>query len=216
MDEATVESFLAVELMEAGVINPRKPDLVEIVEPTTELEKSTWYAIKRNSYSQLCVVSTIESAEAIIKAGPMFVDYDGSIGSEYSYVESAELTIEPVQLYEQSAVARIKPSLAKVKSDRDHNAKESKRYDQECEAMRNAVDGIWEDWRECQGLEVAAQSIEETMVEYVDLCEGDTTKALVFLKKAIGDDAVERAASWLQCVDGYDGPLCDVLIGDDD
>lgn len=200
LTEDDVKSYLAVELMQAGVAKPRGPKIVEAIEPSEQLGKESWYEVVGEGYSAESVglFRTMDQAEKFIELCPLKSDFDYRTGTKYKYaVAHTNLSVRPVELYRQADIVALKPQLEGYKEACDSNDREQSRYNDECEKARKATKLIWEDWHDQTLRESEASHMISVLEEYAQLCDGDDAKAEIFLRKAKGDDVVDSAFEWL-------------------
>lgn len=189
-----VDSMLSVELMERGVTRVDPPVLLPVEVPS--VPRRRLYAIKRNSYSMSDVA--YESAELAAKAveSGLWLSHE-YIGDESIWTVSREtLSIDCIEVADVGDMARVKSENDKAKANKKANDAALKDYKAGLQAVEEACEGVWEDWRECRAKQASYQRIIDTLKEYTAICEGDERKAGVFLAKAFKSPDIAAAREW--------------------
>jgi hypothetical protein len=195
-----VEAFLAVELMEKGVTTVEPPALHEIEEiavETTEYFEVQYKGDYSSHDTTSFVFATTEQAKMFIDAAPLKKDSDWRANDQNFARPCLEMAIMPVELPTHQAVLNNKSALEKLKELKEANKTASEAYHKQCEAVSEAVAGVWEDWRECIDKAVQHQQVQSTLAEYRELCKGDNGMAMGFLLKAYDKEVIRAASVWL-------------------
>lgn len=195
-----VEAFLDVELMEKGVTKVEPPTLHAIEEIT--VETTEYFEVQyKGEYSSPdttgFVFTTTEQAKAFIDTAPLKKDNDWQANNQNFTRPCREMAIVPIQLPTQQAVLNNKAKLSEVKELKDTNETASAAYHKACKAVNEAVNGVWEDWRECTAKAAQHEQVQSTLAEYTELCKGDSSMAMDFLLKAYDGETIETASDWL-------------------
>ena len=203
-----VEAFLAVELMEKGVTKVEPPSLHAIEEIT--IEATEYFEVQyKGEYSSpdptSFVFVTTEQAKAFIDAAPLKKDNDWRANDQNFARPCLEMAIVPIQLPTQQAVLNNKAELSKIKELKTANEAASAAYHKACEAVNEAVNGVWEDWREYCSKAAQHEQVQATLAEYRELCKGDNDMAMEFLSKAYDRKAISAASDWFGLDDGATG-----------
>lgn len=197
MTAETVESLMARELMEAGIVKPEKPVLEEV--PTFETTKTRYYRVKSGDYCHTLsgiAFLTLQDAEAFTKLG--VVSRDSGYGSSVEYVKPfAKLSIEPEEACSQEEFIRVKEIAEKAKAIKAANDKAVAAYNAECKASIEVTDGVWTDWRECRAKAQRIQRIYATYEEYYRMCDSNESVASRFLAKSFSIEQLKEADEWL-------------------
>lgn len=192
-----VEALMVVELMEKGVAKIERPILAEVVTP--ELPTTTFYEVQhKGDYSNTStgyVFATLAQAQAFVDAKPI------EIANEYpAYTKYAKpcngFAVCPVELPSMQAYLDNKLALEKAKAAKESNDKALKEYNDKAEAMHKATNGVWADWRECRQSALDNKRVIDTLAEYTTICDGDRSKAFVFLGKAFQHEQIQAACEW--------------------
>lgn len=191
----TVESLMARELMEAGVVAPEKPVLEEV--PTFEAQKTRVYRIKDGySFMHGFAFKTLADAEAFTKLS--VVGIETNYGSDVTYFKNFDrMAIEADEIVDQADYIRIKEVAEEAKSAKAANEKATAAYNNECRASTEITNGVWSDWRECREKAARMARIQKTHEEYMQLCDGQQEVAGRFLAKAYTVDVLREADKWL-------------------
>lgn len=194
-----VEAFLIVERMEQGIAPLEPPVLVEV--PDVNPPRTTFYGIEYDGrYGRTtfdCVFRTAEEALAFIALKPLAADTDYRIGDEFKFVKPQQVyKIETIQLCEQQDVINLHATLEKRKAALESNRKMTAEYEEACKLATRAVEGVWDDWRECCAKDRGNQRIIDVYQQYVKTCDGDSVIALRFLRKAYQPEAIKAAFAW--------------------
>lgn len=195
-----VEAFLAVELMEKGVTKVEPPSLHaidEIIVETTEYFEVQYKGEYSSPDTTGFVFVTVAQAKAFIDAAPLKKDNDWRANDQNFARPCLEMAIVPIQLPTQQAVLNKKAKLEEIKQLKDANETASAAYHKACEAVTEAVAGVWEDWKECCDKAAQHQQVQATLAEYRELCKGDNGMAIEFLLKAYDQEAISAASDWL-------------------
>ena len=198
---AQVEAFLSVELMEKGVASVEPPVLHEIVEVT--VPESQYFEVTYagdSSYSRDestgFVFETYEQAQSFIDASPFKLDENWSMGGHKYAKHLAGYAIKPVDLANEQDTLNHKVALEKARELKSANESARNQFATDRKAVDDAVGGVWDDWRECTSAAAAHQQAYDTFAEYIQLCDGDSSKALIFLHKALSDEQIADACKW--------------------
>lgn len=200
MTSEQVESFLDVELMEAGVIKPSPLALEEehVIDLGEEVTKyGVEYGGRWSKDEGTYYFDTAEQAQSFIKLNPMISDCDYSIGSEYRYLKPiTEISITTKEFYPAETITREASQLTRNKEVREKNEAAKTEFNKLNKAVKSAVDGIWNDWYECQNLATKHQDIKDTHENYLKLSDENPTVALKFLNKAFSAMEIIEAFEW--------------------
>lgn len=195
MTAETVDSLMARELMEAGVVAPKPPVLEDV--PRFEATKTRVYRVKAGySYLHGFAFRTLEDAEAFTRLS--VVDIESGYPSDLTYFKHFDkLGIEPEDVLDQAEFVRVKETAEKAKSIKTANEKATSDYNAECKASRDITEGVWSDWRECREKAARIARIQRTFDEYLNLCDGQGALASRFLAKAYTAEQLQEADEWL-------------------
>jgi hypothetical protein len=194
-----VKACCLVELMEAGVLQPEPPDLVD--EETVEVERETFFAPKEpGTYGDsfgICFPTADEAAQ-FVALKPMKVESNWRVGSDHKYAKPlAELEIAALRLMTEADYVRLSSDLQRVESAKTANKKARDEFNKATAAVSKATEGLWDDWHECRAHVAAIAKVRADFAEYTKLCEGNETSARVFLLKiherALIDEALGEA-----------------------
>lgn len=198
-----VEAFIAVELMQRGVL--RAGPLVLVDEPPMPEPDGEVFVTRIGAYHHGEVAWRTEVAARI--------SYDGSLGkltSKYygdypnqvavQFVE--ELEEEPghevkrVPVYSASLRAQMAEAIDAAASARSENQRRRTEHKRTLEAQEKALKGMWDDWNECRSQAHEMERIASTLREYVELANGDVEIAAGFLEKTFGAEKIAAARHW--------------------
>jgi len=191
-----VEGLLSAELMSAGVVRVQSPEMLPTDMPV--IPGKTYYAIK-SGYSTVRGVgfrNAEEAAEAVKLMVPLDSDYIG--GSDYCRESdrSDKISIEPIIVHLRSDIANYRSAVEKSAANKTANEAATKKYIEDSKAVEKVLSGVWEDYRTCQRKLSELNKVVSTFDEYVAICDGDESKALVFLAKAFPSPSITEAMTW--------------------
>lgn len=208
-----VESYLAVEMMEKGVKKLEEPVLLTI-EPAPK-PSTRYYEVSfdgtygRPDSSDFCF-ETMEQAQSFINSSPYKIVND--YGTETKHAAACTGgAITPVEKYSPADVARYKSILEKNKSAKSSNEKVMSAYNAAHKAVTQAVEGVWDDYRECCSKRRECEEVKRTWDEYVTLCGGDEKIASTFLRKAYDSERITDAENWFSESFGTCLEVCEAL-----
>lgn len=189
-----VESLMAAELMEAGVVRVEQPEMLPTDMP--EIQASALYTIKCGYSSPTYAFRTAEDASKALSLA-LALDHD-YIGGNYYHKTNPkrEMTIEAVAIYDGADLANFRSSAEKMAANKDANDAALKLYQEACKSVDAVVQGVWADWHNCQATRRRYQKIIDTHTEYSGICDGDESKARVFLAKAFPQPDIDAAFDW--------------------
>jgi len=194
-----VESFIAVELMEKGVIQPKQPGLEDYSE--IDVARETVYGIeyggKYGKNASDLVFADKESAAAFIMLKPMFTDSE-YYGSEHKrWAKPCEdMEVVSRQLYDKDSLTAAQSALKRNGEIKKRNKELTDEYAAGMKAVRDASKGVWEDYYELREQKERHEKVIATHEEYVKLSGGNETIAAGFLAKAYDNESVIEAFKW--------------------
>ena len=195
LTEDQVESLMAAELMEAGVVRVESP--AELCCEMPELTGETWWTIKANySLPGFAYRNADDAAKAMAGATPLNYEYIG--GQHYHIIAGTRKDIEivPVVIYDGASLQAHKSAAEKAAANKKANEAAAQAYLESSRAVDAVVNGVWDDYRKCQATKRRFKKIVDTQAEYTKICDGDERKARVFLAKAFPQPDIDAAFEW--------------------
>lgn len=194
-----VEAMLVVELMEKGVVKVEKPTLEPVEE--IKLGKTGYFEIQRRGeygMTGTCLLFTdAVKAKAFIELQPLWEDSRYEYGHDRKFaMPGRELTIKSVELPTELEVVNMAGIISKNKAAEEANKTKLAEYTKAIKAVDDAVKGVWDDWHTCRAKARDAAKVKDTLIEYLGLCDGNTTAALAFLGKAFDEERIAEAKVW--------------------
>jgi hypothetical protein len=193
-----LEKFIAIELMEAGVVKPKKTKGQPMLE-VPEIKKQTWFEVDGVNV----LFDSPEKAEKFLELQPRISDYNWRIGSSYKYSKEVPRGVSVIQLYDKDDIERIASVLISNKAIEEANQKEQGEYEKAIQRSTEIAKGIEETYSRCLALKAKMTEIVNTFDEYVEMLEGDRKKALEFLQRAYPPEEINGAQEW------FDLKFCD-------
>lgn len=188
-----VESLLALELMEKGVVAPEPPTLLPVEMP--EVPKRTIWKMQSGYQSTSVGYETAEQAAAAID-GAYYIG-SANVGGHYvSTAQKADFEAKAEQIVDQGEYVRLKSQIDAANAAKNQNDKALEEYNADLKCANEAVEGVWDDYRGCQGKSWRFKKIVDTRDEYARLCEGNQRVAATFLAKAYPADEILDAMQW--------------------
>lgn len=198
-----VEAFIDAELMEQGVVRVEAPTMlpVEVVEiPTQKL-----FVLKRDW--QTCTTHGYKTAEAAARAmaDAIAIDSEYVGGNSYSVIDKNRnaLTIEMADVYTHGDLANVRKTVEQIAANKKANDKATQEYKDACTAVERILDGLWENYRECQSTAYRNQRVIDTYNSYVRTANDNAEIAANFLAKAFTAQDIDGAFEWF----GLPSPL---------
>jgi len=197
-----VESFLDVELMEKGVVKIDPPILQDelSVKPQTNEYFEVFYKGQYSDTSSGFVFSTAEQAKAFIDAKPLEVesDYRHSV----PWVQPCtEMSIKPRQLPNESQMLAVKANAKKLAAIQTANNKARAAYDTAVKTVKEAVQGVWDDWQGVREDNAKYRKVLDTLAKYTTLADGNVDIARHFLAKVYTETELSDALDWFKETD---------------
>lgn len=194
-----VTAYEAIELMAAGVLPPEPLKL----DPEPDCREPMTYTVYRLRSDGLfldCAFATFDAAQSFLALNPVKVGHS-YLGGDYcnsvDYTKALEKTeIVAVELTTEDLFRVARADLEKRSAVRSENKKRKEAFDKANEGRRKALEGMWDDWYRCRGLEGKHRRVIETFDGYVKLAEGSRATAARFLLKAFNRQQVTEAAEW--------------------
>lgn len=196
LSEEQVRQFVRVHLMENGVLEAPEVALMSEVAPL--MPKTTVFGVsKPREYSGSETLGVAfkdaETAQEFINLQPMKLSHDYQADSVEYMKGLSGLVIEPTEVLSETAYLEYKAELEKVRSNKEHNQKIRKEVDDATRAIREASEGLWDDWYRCCAHAAKLAQVRDTYNEYLDLAEGNPTAARAFLAKAYDEELCQEA-----------------------
>lgn len=199
LDSEQVEAMLAVEMMEKGVTKVEMPELLPVEFP--EIPKRVVWTIKQNSYSRSDVAyDTADEAAAALK-GALWLRNQYVDGTSLYSIEREPLTVEAFEVSEAADVMAAKSQTDKASANKKANDAALKDYNDACRCAREAVEGVWDDYRDRQRDAAKYKKVIATREEYRSLCDGNEDLANTFLAKAYDNETILKAREWFGEID---------------
>lgn len=193
LTEEDVRDCLKVHLMEEGVLEPAPLDLRP--EVSVEVEKHSRCGVHIGSEygGESIYFASEEDRESFLAM--KLLKRSIAAGDQWVFLP-ADVARNQATAISESDAARLGRELQERASIEKHNTEERKRFEDERRAADECAKKVWDDWYKCSRLGAAFKQMDEILEEYVVLCGGDRDKAMMFLRKAKGDAAVEQALQW--------------------
>jgi len=196
LTQEQIEAMCRVELMEAGVLSPDPPDLVD--EAAVAVETTTYFAPKQSgTYGDNFGIAfeTAEQAAQFCALKPLKIHREWRVGSEHQYAKplTNDLEVSPVELMTEADYNRKSADLQRAHEAKEANSKARREYEKAMEAVSKATEGVWSDWHDCRAVVRELNKIRADFKEYAEMCGGDETKARFFLGKAYCADRITEA-----------------------
>ncbi len=193
-----VEAMLSVELMEKGVVRVEAPKLEEVTD--VQVAGTQYYEVEfgAGSYKEstkFCF-ATMDQARAFVDACPIEIESDYSTDYKNYAKPCRGLGIKIVNLPDEAAFINAKAALVKQAETKKANKVLTDAYQVDLNKVREASNGVWEDWRQCQYDARQYQKVLDTKKEYDELCKGDENLSRKFLAKAFDKETIEAAEKW--------------------
>jgi hypothetical protein len=189
LTEEQVNAYLHVELMERGVLFPKKPVLeMPPPEPRDVPKRQVWSTEKFSTVG----FETQEHLEAFLRLKPLFIDKDWR----------TELSVaRAVAVHEQKLIdvvpdlefGAIKASVQTRKDILDRNTAATTKYNKDMDKVRQETADIWKDHAACRERNRLLDEVRETFEGYVKLTNGDRAMARTFLAKVYAEEQVAAA-----------------------
>lgn len=208
-----VESMLAVELMEKGVVRVEPPVMLPVdfkKPPSTRM-----YRIKHDRcYGESGVAyPTVEDAErAMMNAIAVASEYVAGENAYYIH-PTAELSVTAIDIASRADIAACKSSNEKANENKKTNDAANREYDIAVRAVTDATEGVWSDWHVCCAKQSRYQRIVDTFAEYKTLCGSDILAA-TFLGKVFSPEEISAANKWfgfLRIIEVAEAEVCDAV-----
>ena len=201
LTEEQVKEMLNVELMVAGVRNPKPPVLQEVQKSPLGERKPFFQIISKSKYGSDqpldAVFETAEKAQRFIELVAYRQDYDYEVGSEFQYgIPITDCKIQSVELYTLDQINQYRSELKSRKAKAESNEKQLSEFRKASEEAEKVTEKVWSDWAEQKERRQRLSEIVARFREYVKLTGGDETMAMVFLQKAHKSHDIAEAKEW--------------------
>lgn len=206
LDEETVESYLAVELMERGVLRPAPPTLETIT--AVDLPLVQRFGIKHGGFRELDIVfPSVEAAGTFLSLGAQVVSTDYETRTKH-VVDLDAASIAQEQISTHAHVVAARAVLKENAARKERNEKAAREYQKACETVEKESADIWNDWRHCRELARAYSALGGTWAAYVQMAGGDdaaavTAREIIELRRAQALVAYKAACAELDAEDGW-------------
>jgi hypothetical protein len=197
LTEDQVRVYCNAALMEAGVVQPTEPILVDETPP--EVPKARRFVPKRSGrYSTPesfgLAFKTNEDAEAFIDlvARAEVVENDWEAGIDYLRPIDG-LISEQVSMVTAANHVKHKAELEQAKSAKAANTKARDEYAKALRVVTDNTEGIWSDYRECVEWSASLAEVRTTFLEYCKITGDNEAAALEFLLKAYDRERIDAA-----------------------
>lgn len=197
LSEEDVSRYVDAELMVKGVLKV-KP-LVLDPEPGEPEPRAMVYIVrtkgKHYGHTDLDVAFLDEgSARSFLSLSPLAITRE-YVAGECVAVSAplAEPEIAAVAMYEANEVVVIRADLERAGSIRLANAKRQQDFDVAEKSQREALQGLWENWRECRARVAKIHDVAAVFAEYLRMSDGSEVVARAFLAKVYDADLIESA-----------------------
>ena len=192
-----VEKYLAVELMEKGVLLPREPDLEPVPPGPAEMAKKAMFTLtKKSRYGGTenigVAFMTIADAEAFLRLSVRFIEHDHESKCEVGTVPTGSKTVS-IEVLDELDHARAKTLIVERKGAIERNETRLKRYKEQIEKAKTESADIWKNWRACCALEHELRQVRKTFDDYCEITKGDKAAARTFLEKTYTPEKVAAA-----------------------
>jgi hypothetical protein len=199
LTEEQVREYIKYELMAAGVLAPKPPEIVavpEIVVPTTTMYGIEFAESRYHSRQALDVVfDTADAAAKFIALRPQIKSHDYEADTHESRF-MPDMAVVEVRVATHEAVLKIKADLIDAKKKREANEQAERKYNEEAEKTAKAAEPVWGDYRSLQSKAHTINTVVATYNEYTTMTGGDLVLALGFLRKAFPDETINEAFEW--------------------
>lgn len=193
-----VEALTKVELMEAGVLVPRPPELLPAEPPPTERRTLVQPSVGNTRYGTQKVGIAFEDVEdlrAFLALRPIFVDDEWPLGVKTAIPITGDEEHSTVEVVSKQEVERLRSALERAQQNKAANEEETRRYAEECRASQKALEGMWADYQQARTRALRLQRIRETHAEYLAMTGGDDGVARAFLARTKGFDPADVEAA---------------------
>lgn len=181
LTDEEVERFVDAELMTKGVLKVAAPDLVPVPEVATK--PSAYYTVQivgRYGVSEsLDVVFASREAAAASLTGAFSLDHDYQSDSRVARPIRPDAKVVEVEALPESVHVEHKATLERVKAAKEANAKAQQEYQEASRKQSQALQGLWDDWHRCRGLDRQHRKVVATFEEYVRVAQGGEQPASV-------------------------------------
>jgi len=185
LNEDEVQAYLAVELMERGVIAPRAPVPEPILEPSLERESVFVIAYGYSDTLDLAF-PTFEAAQAFLGLGAQLIKRDWQAGNARYLEPIDQARVQSASVTTQDAALAARAELRENTARKERNETARRAYEQAIESVDKETRDIWADWKRCRGLVADHLRVMETWATYVAMTGGDEAVAWKFLTQAFG------------------------------
>ena len=194
-----VENLLKYELMKRGILMPQQP-VLESVPETVVLEKTTAYQIMVGSSTIHALFETSEKAldAARLMCGYADTEYPGSYRDPVTILKDGDARAIAVQVVDQATYAKHQSALRARSLVIDRNEKTIEEFRKASKQMDEAVEWVWNDWREKCAQKWQAEKVQRTFAEYLQMCEGNAQLASRFLDKVFSAEEIADAKLFVQ------------------
>lgn len=189
-----VQSLLKFELMEKGVVAPSDPEYLPETAP--ELPTTTMYRVKCGYSSGDLLFATADNAAQAIALSAGWTKTEYLAGTHLQTVDYSELEISTCELNSAADIAKHRSALEEAASNKAANKKARDAFNAECNAVEEVTSHVWEDWHEMRAKLARLTSVNETLDEYLEMCDGNESLAKEFLAKAFAAETIAEADEW--------------------
>lgn len=193
-----VEALTKVELMEAGVLVPRPPELLQAEPPPTEKQTLLQPSVGNTRYGTQKVpiaFRTVEDLRAFLALRPLFIDDEWPLGVKTAIPITGDEEHSAVEVVSKQETERLRSALERVQQNKKANEEENSRYVNECRASQKALEGLWADYQQCRTRAFRLQRVREVHAEYLTLAGGDDAVARAFLSRTKGFEPADVEAA---------------------
>jgi hypothetical protein len=193
-----VEKLEAVELMKKGVLKaPAEPELEPVPArpaPAVAFALAHVHRFGEGLEPSDVVFFDAAPAKALVAAGAFVLTTDYELGHK-AKVARPVIAVKELLVYTEEQARESRKILAEAKAAEERNERALERHKAAVSKEREALQGMWADWRECCAKGRELQAIVDTFQRYKDLA-GDVDVAAKFLREAFSRDEIAEAATW--------------------
>ena len=194
--------YLRIECMQAGVVEPKKPELQPVPDLPDVKCIRLFVPVVRDKYGSRVELGfgflNRQDAEKFTNVEVMHLGYSSLPGGQSaSGPENPVIMDKAYPLVSEEAQGE---KLMKIINEiKQNNKKKLEDYRKQMDAVQDVCDSVLEDWESCKEQARNKEHVRELYQDYLETCEGNEKLAKKFLRKAISVYMIEKTfgSGWL-------------------